>query len=233
MPDAHHQQSQPAFSPHEGRRIIGTYTDAETGLLVISEIAISDPEDRSVYFTLIDPQSGAVISPHTRVQQLGDAEQISVDHEHHLKLIARREVNERTGCEFLIETVIDMQTGQTVATGKSVAFGAQPRTNALERYLERQTEQQAMQRFWADDYPQLSFEAQCSYWMRNLSHAMRSMGEMGQPEYMIFTPANYQEWKTRDAQFDRILRYLVDELPRLFGGDDELTRRMRALLEQS
>ncbi|GAB4194128.1 MAG: hypothetical protein OHK0022_09780 [Roseiflexaceae bacterium] len=219
-----------SFIPTEGRRIIDQFVDYETGYLVVVEISLNSRVDRSSYYTLVDRNTQSIVTPQMRLQQIDSSEKTTVDRQHHLKATTRRTVDTNTGQETLFESVVDLSTGQEVMSGKSIAFSKTKRKTALESYLSKVENHNAMQRFWSEEYPKKTLDERKSYWLQYIYHDMRVMGEVGQDEFGILSKESYRDWKAKDPEIDRILDYVAEQLPRMWPGhDDTIRQKIRAM----
>ncbi len=195
------------------RKIIKQFIDYETGYLVVMEIITDIPTDTNVYFTLIDPNTGLIISPQVRLTSIEGWERTIVDEEHGLQLTSRRTVDLPTGQETLHETLVNIANSDVVATSKSSPFNPEPSRNLLDEYLERQAEKQRTSNWWQEEYTQMSLEEKQGFWLHNTMMQMRFQGESGYDEYAFFTPENYDDWLAKEPDIDQILDFVIENIP--------------------
>lgn len=207
------------------RKIIKQFIDCETGYLVVMEVRTDDPTDTNVYYTLIDPNTGLIISPQARLASIEGWERTIVDEEHGLRLTSRRTVDLPTGQETLHETLIEIATGKVRSTSKSIPFNPEPSPNLLDTYLEQQVEKQRNSNWWEEEYAQMSLEEKQGFWLHNTMMQMRFQGESGYDEYAFFTPENYADWLAKEPDIDQILDFVIENIP-----DD--TETVRAEINQ-
>ncbi|BAZ28648.1 hypothetical protein NIES4074_10820 [Cylindrospermum sp. NIES-4074] len=211
--------------PTPDRKIIKQFLDYETGYLVVMEISTDYPTDTNSYYTLIDPNTGLIISPQARLSSIEGWERTIVDEEHGLQLTSRRTVDLPTGQETLHETLIEIANGKVKSTGESTPFAPEPSPNLLDKYLERQAEKQRNSNWWEEEYAQMSLEEKQGFWLHNTMLQMRFQGESGYDEYAFFTPENYDDWLAKEPEIDQILDFVIENIP-----DD--TETVRAQINQ-
>ncbi|HEU4326161.1 MAG TPA: hypothetical protein VFS21_23675 [Roseiflexaceae bacterium] len=219
-----------SFIPTDGRRIIDRFVDYETGYLVVVEISLDSRADRTAYYTVVDRDTRTVITPQMRLGQIDSAEHSVVDREHNLKATVRRTVNIDTGQELLFERVIDLASGQEVMSRTSIGFSKGKRQTALESYLAKMENHNAMKRFWREEYPKKTLDERKSYWLQYIYHDMRVMGEVGQDVFGILSKDSYRDWKAKAPEIDCILDDLAEQLPRMWPGHDHtISQKIQAM----
>jgi hypothetical protein len=199
--------------PTPDRQLVRQFVDSETRYLVVCEMRTDDPADLDYYYTLIEPQTGAVISPAQRSAELEGWEKVVTDEAHGLRLRVTRTVNPSTGLEKLHQTLTDLSTHQVVATREAVAFDPAPRETLLDSYLEQRRQPGASAVFLTEAYLQAPLAERSAFWFNNFLQAMRSQGAAGYDEYAYFTPENYAEWRTYEPEIDAVLEFFIDHFP--------------------
>ncbi|HLP87003.1 MAG TPA: hypothetical protein VK184_00125 [Nostocaceae cyanobacterium] len=194
------------------KRIIKQFIDYETGYLVVLEIRTDETTDDNVYCTLIDANTGRVISPEERISSI-QPERIIVDEQHGLKLTILHTVDMLTGQETLHETLQEIATGRVKATRQSDPFSLEPSQSLIDIVLARQSEAENSSSFWEGEYSQMSLEEKKGYWLSNIMLQMRFQGESGLDEYSFFTPDNYAKWRAEEPDFDQILDFVIENIP--------------------
>jgi hypothetical protein len=198
--------------PTDGRQIIKQFIDHKTGYIVVMEINTDQVSDTNVYYTLIEPNKGLIITPQERLSSI-EAERIIVNEEYGLKLTIMHTINVQTGQETLHETLVETLTGKVTSTRQSSPFSSEPEPNLLDIYLERQAEKQISSKQFCEEYSQMSFAEKQAYWLHNIMLQMRIQGESGLDEYAFFTPENYAEWQNQEPNFEQILDFVIENLP--------------------
>jgi hypothetical protein len=211
-----------SVTPHDDRKIIRQFTDAETGLLVVFEVEKPPSKSPTIYYTLIDTTHGTIIEPSVRAQQIDTTEHTLLEPQLQLKITTQRTIDQATGLERILEQIIDLSTGQTLTSRRSVAFSPTKRETLLATYLKRLSEQPKEGSPMFD--PHASLSDRQGAWLAYLYRDMRMMGEIGQDEYSIFTKANYRDWKAREPEIDQILEYVYEHLPRMWPGQEDAIR---------
>jgi hypothetical protein len=195
--------------PTPDRSILDQFRDHETGYLVVREIRTDDPKDQNVYYTLIDPATGEVVSPERRKRESADWERTSTDPGSGLRLHATRSIDPGTGQETLDETVSD-ETGHVVARRSGNPLSDEPRETLLASHLRRRAE--TSREANVPQTPQ-SLEERGAIWLARILRQMHFQGEAGFDEYSFFTPEAYQEWRALDPDIDRILDWVIAHFP--------------------
>ena len=218
--------------PTSDREIIEQFIDYETRYLIVKEWNNIDPSDKSTYYTVIDPNSGTIIDPKTRLKQIDTREKVIVDETTGIKVITQRVIDSSTGQETIHERLINISTQKEISSEESIAFNRKKRETLLETYYKHGGQQRAFEKFWSEDYPKLSFEDKKAYWFRNIYRSMRDYGEIGYDEYTIFNKESYKEWRTREPDIDLILDYVIKMLS--IGEDENVIRsKVNQLLGKS
>ncbi|HLO89428.1 MAG TPA: hypothetical protein VK203_31075 [Nostocaceae cyanobacterium] len=196
----------------DGRHIIKQFIDHKTGYIVVMEINTEQLSDTNVYYTLIEPSKGLIISPQERLASI-ETERIILNKEYGLRLTIIHTINMQTGQETLHETLVEILTGKVKSTRQSSPFAPEPSPNLLDIYLERQAEKQVNSTQLYEKYAQMSLEEKKAYWLRNVMLQMRFQDESGLDEYAFFTPENYAEWLATEPDFDQILDFVIENIP--------------------
>lgn len=69
-----------------------------------------------------------------------------------------------------------------------------------------------LDRYWKNEYPNLSREEKIKFWSGNLHRQMRWNGESGIDELEVFSSQDYTEWKSKDSNFDNLFPDIVKML---------------------
>lgn len=78
-----------------------------------------------------------------------------------------------------------------------------------------------VERFWEQSYPKLSAEGKLQVWSRYLFQLLRWNGESLEDQLGMFTEENYQVWKKREPQIDKMLDELIPKISEQLGGGYE------------
>lgn len=211
--------------PTPSRRIIKQFIDHDTGYLVVMEIKTDEPTDTKVYYTLLNPETGSIISPQQRLAVVGEWEKNVINEEQNLRLTSRRTIDVVTGKETLHETLVEASTGKVLSTRKSLPFCPVIEPNLLDNYLKIKLDKQQNRTMESNNYAQKSIEEKKGYWLHSVMLQMRFQGEWGLDEYSMFTPENYAEWLEIEPEIDQILDFVIEHIP-----DD--TESVRAEINQ-
>lgn len=200
------------IEPSPSRQVIGRFVDHVTGYLVVRELRTDDPTDRDVYYTLVEQQSGMVVTPALRATELPAGEQVTTDAIHGLQLAVRRTIDLRTGAETLHERVMETASGRVLATRESAALSARSEPSLLETHLARVSDEIASEVFWTGEYRRMPLAERQAWWLQRVLHQMRVQGEAGLDEYALFNPEAYAAWRAREPDIDRILDFVSEHL---------------------
>jgi hypothetical protein len=67
-------------------------------------------------------------------------------------------------------------------------------------------------KFWSEEYPLKSFEEKIDFWASNIHRQMRWNSESGFDEMDVFSKADYENWKLKDPDFDKLIYYVIKKL---------------------
>ncbi|MCG3212511.1 MAG: hypothetical protein FOGNACKC_06181 [Anaerolineae bacterium] len=218
--------------PTSDREIIDQFVDYETGYLIVLESNNVDLADRSIYCTVIDPNSGKIIDAEMRAKQIDTKEKVTIDERIGLKVITQRTIDPSTGQETIHEKLINISTQEEISSSREFAFNRTKRETILEAYHTHREQRRVFEKFWSEEYPKLSFEERKAYWFRSIYRSMRDHGEIGYDEYTIFNRESYKKWIAREPNFDPILDYVIKMLS--IGKDEAKVRdKVNQLLGKS
>jgi hypothetical protein len=216
------QRTDFAVTETSDKEIIDKFIDYETGYLIVFESNAVDPSDTSIYCTVVDPNTGAIIEAETRKQQVDSRKQVTVNEARGLKATSQRVVDVSTGQEVILEELVDLSTEEVISTSKAIAFSPQKEESIIEAYSREQEEEQAVEKWWNDEYPKLTFEEKRAFWLQEIYHAIRMQGEMGYAPESIFDESTYREWRAIEPEMDAILDYVI---PKLVLKDEKAVRK--------
>lgn len=185
----------------EGREIIATFIDFETALLIVEEVAEPPGPSRSIYVTTIDPAAARIVSPAER--RIDYSEKTETDPDTGWKRVFRRELDADTGNEFIHEELYESDI--RTSTSRRVAFSATRMPTIFDSKRAWLKEEVRREAFWKTEYAAKSFEERVAYWSGQIHRHMRWQTESGLDPFAGFTPAWYEEARSRDPDFDRIL----------------------------
>jgi hypothetical protein len=213
------------ITPSAGRRVLDHFIDHATSYMVVRELAV-DPADRAVYYTLADRDTGEVLPPGRRAEELSTDEQRTIDAARGLTLATRRSLDPATGAEVLHERLTHTATGRLISSRERSAFAPQPAPTLLETHVARAARSSSDEAFWTNDYRAMPLDERQAWWLRHVAHQLRIQGESGHDLYAPFTPSTYADWRSRDADLDAILDFVLDHLPPDTLDREEFDRRL-------
>jgi hypothetical protein len=216
--------------PTNGRRISEKFTDYETGYLIVYEDNALDPTDNSIYCTVVDPKSGKIIDPKTRLTQIDTNEKIEIYEAGGLKLVVSRSVDLTTGMEFLHQELYDLKSGQKIMFSDGLAISDKKKDDLISKYYKREEEKREFDKFWDEEYPTYSQEGKKAFWYQYFRSAIRQQGPYGDP-YSIFSREYYSEWRRHEPNIDAFLEYVIQEL--VTDQDQEEVRKRFDILPPS
>jgi hypothetical protein len=72
--------------------------------------------------------------------------------------------------------------------------------------------QLAKEEFWMKIYPAMSFSQKIDYWAASIHRQMRYNGESGLDPYAVFSPEDYQAWKSTEPLIGAMMGQIVERL---------------------
>jgi len=127
------------LSPDKGWGILQTFTDFESGLLVVSTIKSNEDRSKSgvqseVKRYLINLQSLQILSSDDYKEYFDYGLKESYSPDGKLRLISQRIHDKLRNNDFFAEKLYDTKMGTLISSGESLAFTADRRENLLERH---------------------------------------------------------------------------------------------------
>lgn len=197
--------------PTNDKSITRQFTDYETGYLIIYECNTFDPSDNLIYCTVVDPNTGKIIDPQTRLIQIDSNEKAITDETGNIKLVIRRSIDLITGMEFLRQELFDLKSGQKITVSNRLAFSDKKEDDLITKHCKMDEEVKEFEEFWDKEYATYSQDEKKVFWYQYFRSTLRQQGSYGD-HYAIFDRENYAEWYRHESNIDMFLEYVIDVL---------------------